>query len=393
MIRDEVAGAAAAVLEQCWRDGYCVPNPDVYPHLWLWDSCFHAISWAALGDPRAATELASCLDAQLPGGFVPHMRYAEPTEGPGPLTDRSSFTQPPIYAHAARVLTDRGLALVPGTLERIERGLDYLWNHRMTADGLLFIVHPWESGSDDSPRFDDWVGRSSWSRLPFTIFDHQLAEATKFDEEGAAVGSREFVVAPAAINAFAAHAAAELAALTGDPQWSRRADELAAAIDGLLWNDELQHWVDQPIVGGGPSAAIPTLDGLMPALVTADQERARLALAQAADPAAYAAAFGLRFVPAGHPRYQPEQYWRGPAWPQLNYMLYQAALRWDATDLAGTIAATSRRAALVSGFAEYWNPETGAGVGAAPQGWAALAAAYPPATSASPGPAGSPIPS
>ncbi|MDT3439135.1 MULTISPECIES: MGH1-like glycoside hydrolase domain-containing protein [unclassified Pseudofrankia] len=376
MILGEVDGAAA-VLERCWRDGYCVPNPDVYPHLWLWDSCFHSISWAALGDPRAAVELASCLDAQLPSGFVPHMRYAAPSEGSGPLTDRSSFTQPPIYAHAARVLTERGLPLAPGTLERIERALDYLWNHRMTADGLLFIVHPWESGSDDSPRFDDWIGRSAWSRLAFTIFDHQLVEATKFDEEGAAVWSREFVVAPAAINAFAAHAARELGALTGKQEWHRRADELAAAIDDLLWDGEQHHWVDKPIVGGGPSTVLPTLDGLMPALVTPDPERARLALAQAEDAAGYAAPFGLRFLPAGHPRYQPEQYWRGPAWPQLNYMLYQAARRWEATTLAEAIADASRRAALVSGFAEYWNPETGAGLGAIPQGWAALAAAYP----------------
>ncbi|HEY9349854.1 MAG TPA: hypothetical protein VIP75_04095, partial [Acidothermales bacterium] len=55
--------------------GYCVPNPAVYPHLWLWDSCFHAIIWAHLGDDRAARELAAVLDGQLPDGLVPHMRY------------------------------------------------------------------------------------------------------------------------------------------------------------------------------------------------------------------------------------------------------------------------------------------------------------------------------
>jgi hypothetical protein len=354
-----------------------VPNPEVYPHLWLWDSCFHAISWAALGDRRASVELASCLDAQLPNGFVPHMRYAAPSEGRGPLVDRSSFTQPPIYAHAARVLVDRGLPVAADTLARIERALDHLWTQRMSTDGLLYIVHPWESGSDDSPRFDDWVGRSSWSRLAFTIFDHGLVDSTEFDDQGAAHWSRDFVVAPAAFNAFAAHAAAELAALTGDPAWRRRSDELASAIDAVLWDPEQSHWVDRPIVGGGPSAVIPTLDGLTPLLVTADPAKAAAALALAVDPASYAAPFGLRFVPAAHARYSPEQYWRGPAWPQLNYMVYQAARRWDAAPLAELIADASRRAAVVSGFAEYWNPETGAGLGARPQGWAALAATYP----------------
>jgi hypothetical protein len=373
-----ITDGAAAVLAACWRDQYCVPNPEVYPHLWLWDSCFHAISWAALGDRRASVELASCLDAQLPNGFVPHMRYASPSEGRGPLADRSSFTQPPIYAHAARVLADRGLPVAADTLARIERALDHLWTHRMGQDGLLYIVHPWESGSDDSPRFDDWVGRSTWSRLAFTIFDHALVDSTEFDEQGAARWSRDFVVAPAAFNAFAAHAAAELAALTGDPAWRRRSGELAGAIDDVLWDADQAHWVDKPIVGGGPSALIPTLDGLTPLLVTADPAKARAALALAADPAGYAAPFGLRFVPPGHPRYSPEQYWRGPAWPQLNYMLYQAARRWEAAPLVEAIADASRRAAVVSGFAEYWNPETGAGLGARPQGWAALAATYPP---------------
>jgi hypothetical protein len=373
-----ISEGAAAVLAECWRDGYCVPNPDVYPHLWLWDSCFHAISWSALGDPRAHVELASCLDAQLPHGFVPHMRYASPSEGRGPLADRSSFTQPPIYAHAARVIGARGGPVSADTISRIERGLDHLWTHRRGSDGLLFIVHPWESGSDDSPRFDDWAGRTTWSRLAFTIVDHALVDAAEFDEHGAARWSRAFVVAPAAFNAFAAHAAAELAAVTGDPLWRDRATQLASAIDDVLWDAEQAHWVDRPIVGGGESARLPTLDGLMPSLVTADPVKARAALAHATDSAVYAAEFGLRFVPAGHPRYSPEQYWRGPAWPQLNYMLFQAARRWDDAALAEAIADVSRRAALASKFAEYWNPETGEGLGAAPQGWAALAATYPP---------------
>jgi hypothetical protein len=30
---------------------------------------------------------------------------------------------------------------------------------------------------------------------------------------------------------------------------------------------------------------------------------------------------------------------------------------------------------LTSGFAEYWSPEDGTGLGAVPQGWAAVAAA------------------
>jgi hypothetical protein len=376
---DPVRRGALGVLEGTWRpeDGFCPPNPTTYPHLWLWDSCFHAIAWAGLGDPRAATELGSCLQAQLSHGFVPHMRYASPSINRGPLADRSSFTQPPIYAHAARAIAGRGIELTRATLPAVTRALDYLWEHRRTDDGLLFIVHPWESGSDDSPRWDSWIGRSDWNRLAFTAADHRLVAAALFDNRGAAVTSRAFVAAPSAFNAFAGHAAAELAALTGDATWARRAAELAEAVDGLLWDEAQGLWVDRAIVGDGATASIPTLDGLMPALITADEDKARRALAQAADPTRFAAPFGPRFLPRDHPAYRADEYWRGPAWPQLGYMRTVAARAWGEDALAAELADTGRRSALASGFAEYWNPETGDGLGARPQGWAAVAAAYP----------------
>ena len=50
---------AARVLTQAWQPGlgYCRPNRHSYPHLWLWDSCFHAIAWFAIGDARGLREL------------------------------------------------------------------------------------------------------------------------------------------------------------------------------------------------------------------------------------------------------------------------------------------------------------------------------------------------
>ena len=75
------------------------------------------------------------------------------------------------------------------------------------------------------------------------------------------------------------------------------------------------------------------------------------------------------------PTFEPTTYWRGPAWPQLTYLLWVAADRRRpiaaaADDLAGRLVAGARR----SGLAEYWHPDTGAGLGAVPQSWAALAA-------------------
>ncbi len=372
-----VEDAARAVLEAAWDDerGYCFPHRGVYPHLWLWDSCFHAIAWAALGDPRCLRELEAVFAAQLDDGFVPHMRYAEPTIERGPLQHASSFTQPPVYAHAAAELARRGFDVPEAVVTAAAAGLDWLWRHRMGDGGLLYVVHPWESGADDSPRWDDWVGSTAWSRPVWTEADLRLRDAVTYHPSGAAAWSAEFVAAPAAFNAIAAHGAAEVADLTADESWAGRARALAAAVDGELWDEATGLWSDRAIVGGGPSVAVPTLDGALPALVTADAARAARALAALADPAAFRGEYGLRYAPATHPRYEPGGYWRGSSWMQLHYLAGLTAARWEDADLAAYLRQACRVAVRLSGFAEHWDPDTGAGLGARPQTWSALVAA------------------
>jgi glycogen debranching enzyme len=71
-------------------------------------------------------------------------------------------------------------------------------------------------------------------------------------------------------------------------------------------------------------------------------------------------------------------YWRGPAWPPLNYLFQQAAKRLDLEDMALELAKLTAAGAKASGWAEYWNPENGRGLGAVPQSWAGLVIAMQP---------------
>jgi hypothetical protein len=373
-----LAALCRSVLEEAWDAdrGYCFPHRGVYPNQWLWDSCFHAVAWAAVGDERGAAELAGIFKRQLDNGFVPHMRYARDELYRGPLTGASSYTQPPMYAHAARYLEARGVGADGDVVAACGRGLDYLWSHRRTDDGLIFIVHPWEAGSDDSPRWDSWVGTTEWSRQEWTAFDLRLVPATRWSDAGDAVWSEDFVVAPAGFNAIVAHAYAEHAALTGDQRSLRRAGDLAAAMDHALWDEATGIWIDRPAVGGGESCRVPTLDGALPALVTADPGKALRALGALWDERRFSAPFGPAFVWRSHPTYRSDGYWRGAVWPQLAYLFWLAAHRWGLHDLALHLAETAVAGTLRSGFSEYWDAESGAASGATPQTWAAVAAAY-----------------
>ncbi len=151
------------MMDAHWREpGYTCPNPERYPWQWLWDSCFHSIIWAALGDERAVVELGTVFAGQDPSGFVPHMGYWGDAEHHADFWGRSGFssiTQPPMYGHTIAELTRRGLSVSDELAERATLGLSFLLKvRRRSATGLVELAHPWESGADDSPRWDDVSG-------------------------------------------------------------------------------------------------------------------------------------------------------------------------------------------------------------------------------------------
>ena len=369
------------LLERHWdaERGYCVPNPLRYPHLWLWDSCFHAVIWAHLDDERAVRELVGALDGQLAQGLVPHMRYGgvPPDTWLGPLPATSSLAQPPMFGHAAKVLIARGMAVPDQTLAKARRGLDWLWTHRRTDLDLLYVVHPWEAGNDHSPRWDPWGApgrtRHDYDRPARTAWNKGLMADVSFHPDGAAAWSSAFVACPAGFNAYVAFNLAELARALDDPDLAERSRRITAAMDEHLWDPAERLWADLPLVGGGQGLVTsPISDGVMGALVTADAARARAALDQLEQPERFAAPFGPANVTRTHLAYDPTMYWRGPAWPPLNYLYWLALHRWERALQAATLAERTRAAAFRSGWAEYWNPENGDGLGAVPQTWTGL---------------------
>ena len=376
-----VRARARTVLEQHWDDerGYCVPNATVYPHLWLWDSCFHAIIWAHLGDDRATRELSAVLAGQLPDGLVPHMRYGG--DGPdtwlGPLATTSSLAQPPMFGHAIKVLRSRRITVSGETIDRARHGLDWLWSQRRAENDLLYIVHPWEAGNDHSPRWDGWgaPGRTpaDYDRAARTAWNKARMSDVIFHDDGAAAWSSTFVASPAGFNAYVAFNLAELADTLGDDELAARSRRIAAAMDDHLWHEDEGLWCDLALVGGDrPLVTTPISDGVMGALVTADRARAERALAQLDRPERFDAPYGPTNVARQDPAYDPRMYWRGAAWPNLNYLLWLARRRWQQSDGADRLASRTRNAATRSGWAEYWDPEDATGLGAIPQSWTGL---------------------
>ena len=200
------------------------------------------------------------------------------------------------------------------------------------------------------------------------------------DGDGAAIGSDRFVVCPAAFNAYVAFNARELGIVADDPALLHDADELAALIDELLWDEDTGMWADRPVLGGdGRSHRFrsPMVPCRCWCLAIRDMPNGRWGRSL------------IQRSSAGPRSDRPTWLRTGPgrtggvlaresAWPNMNYLLWLAARRWNDTLVAGKIARSTVAGAKASGWAEYWNPHTGEGLGAVPQSWTALAATMTP---------------
>ena len=187
-MRDEktLLSDAESVLKRKNRGDYTMPAGELYPHQWLWDSCFIAIGQRHIDIDRAQTELLSLLRGQWSNGMRPNMIF---NDDPAFRNDRASWkswlnpsspsgvatsgiTQPPMLAEA--------VVRVGEKLDVPERRTWYsqmwpallayhqwLYNERDPHDeGLISLVHPWETGLDNTP---PWMAYLHDHQLPFWI--------------------------------------------------------------------------------------------------------------------------------------------------------------------------------------------------------------------------------
>ncbi|MET0826090.1 MAG: hypothetical protein ABWZ89_06215 [Acidimicrobiales bacterium] len=367
----DLRAAVATMMAAHWREGgYTVPHGSVYPWQWLWDSCFHSLIWAELGDgDRAVAELANALAVQDELGFVPHMTYHGDPAARADFWGRpgtSSITQPPVYGHAAAELVRRGVSVPHELVERAVDGVRFLLEHRArTTDGLVTVVHPWETGCDDSPRWDGWCP-GGYERARFREVKGELLAGVEWSEGGAPLANPAFPVGSAGFNALVAWNALELAGVTGDDGLATAAADLTGALDGR-WSGDRATWTDD---GPHLSRGVRTADALLPTLLlTRDRDEAFAALG---DGTGLGGPFGAAGTDRREPAYDPTSYWRGPVWPQVTYLLWVAASR-AGHPVARELATGLRAGALSSGLAEYWHPDTAAAGGAVPQSWTGVA--------------------
>ncbi len=404
--------------------------PNLYPHQWSWDAAFVAIGLARFDVPRAVTELETLLGAQWSTGMIPHIRYAEQGGDyfPGPArwgraaampdgVATSGITQPPVHAIAVRHVLDRGREN-GGRDRQVAEGFAaatfdrWLAWHRWLATardpegvGLVEIHHGWESGFDNSPRWDGPYSRvvpgalppyerrdtahvgSAGERPSDAEYDRYLwlleqKRSVGYDD-AAILDVVAFRVRDVFFSAILAAASDVLAGIGDELGRAAEAAELrgmaarfragvASTVDpvtGLARDQDVLtgEWISPetvagfaPLVAGGDPALLARQSTIMRGPRWMDHPALAHPLPPSTSPAS--------------PEFRPRTYWRGPVWPFLVLLLGWAAARDGDPVLAKELRAASLDQLSDLTFAEYYDPLTGAPLGSGRQSWTAAAA-------------------
>ncbi|MEX2135724.1 MAG: hypothetical protein WEB29_02015 [Chloroflexota bacterium] len=377
---------------------YVCPSAGTYPYQWFWDSCFHAVVLSHLDVVRAESELTTLLANQQPDGFVPHMTLwpadrAPDSSGPYRVAGRSPWLsasmQPPVLAEAVAAVAarGRGAAFTREVLPAVRRFYDWCARERdPDRDGLIAIFEPHESGMDQTPAYDAYLGVNGDEPAAFEAAWREVAEsnARAGHIAEAIFDSDRFVVEDLAINALYAENQRVLGRLldeTGDADGAallgERAQRTTAALLERCWSpaDEDFHGL-----AGRSETRLPggTVAGLLPIILAElPGEIVDRIVRRIEDPADFGARYPVPCVSLGHPAYRAAPaggtvLWRGPSWINTNWYIARGLRRHGREELAARIEDASLSLVEQSDFREHYNAQSGEGYGAKGFAWSAL---------------------
>jgi len=391
--------AAASVLLGNWRGSYTVPAGGLYPHQWSWDSAFIAIGLRHLSPRRAQQELDTILSAQwvdgrLPqivfhsgrdDGYSPGVSFWRSDRIPGsPPVETAGLIQPPNHALATLMVHEADPAesirrrYLERAYPRLVRWHDYLRERRSTASGLAKVIHPWESGMDNSPYWDaclagmsetyseaiprpDLLHADAGHRPSNGEYGKYLYLAARYRDHDCddADESFPFQFEDPAFNALWARSELALSAVAeligADPEPHRaEARRITDALDEL-WCDELGCYVARDAVTGRLQP-YRTVSGLVPLLLPELPHTSDL-LDLLRGP--HFRLGEVAMVPSHDltaPTFDSARYWRGPSWFNTAWLIAEALYERGLTDEAGLLARNMDDGALEHDFPEYLDP-------------------------------------
>ncbi|MEX0766685.1 MAG: trehalase family glycosidase [bacterium] len=414
MTEQDLLSRAEGVLRANDVGEYTKPSGRLYPHQWNWDSAFNALGWAHVDWERATREVEALLAAQWTNGMLPHIRYnpsvTDYAPGPEWWTDvpvtragevTSGISQPPVLSTMVHLV---GLIQPDGQRRRhwwdrvydaLAESLLYFERDRTTGNSpLIVLVHPWESGLDNSPRWDAAAAKGFRPTRPYRRVDTTKVAAAERPT------SRDYDLYMFLVELIASHRYDMRSYLPVTPfafydamfnaAWYRAVKDLNriadminrpvivsdASLDAFrrayqatLWDDEAAMFLDFDLTA---RAKVPVHSWTGIAAVYAglvDGRQAELIY----DGYTKRSRNCRRFpsVLPDQTGFESDRYHRGPVWVNANWMITRGLAELGLQSRARQLGEATIELVRRSGFYEYFDAYTGRGAGADQFSWTA----------------------
>lgn len=424
----DIAEECTKVLQANDRGLYTAPADGLYPHQWLWDSCFTAIGLRHIDVDRAKTEITSLLDAQWHNGMIPNMilrstayvhdaniwrSWLNPNSPDGMRT--SGITQPPLIAEAVvqigqKMKVHERRTWYKQTFPAILAFHQWLYAERDPHhEGLVLQVHPWEVGLDNTP---PWISelhskqKAWWIRSIETLRLSWLASLFRRDTKFVPVEQRAniidllalfssqrrlrrmnydihrildnalFAIEDVTFNAIFARANQHLAAIAKTigaelpDDFVSNSAKTEKALE-QLWDPYSSQYYSREFVTHRllKEPSIATLAPLYSGAIS--KERAHQLVKLLKNTNAFSTPFPVPSVPRNSTWFDAQRYWQGPTWVNTNWMIIDGLRRYGFDAEADVLAGRTVEMVTNAGCFEYFNPLDGAGIGAPNFSWTA----------------------
>ncbi len=411
------------------RGNYTQPADKLYPHQWLWDSCFIAIGLRHLDVERAKMELLSLLRGQWDNGMLPNIIFRD---DPQYHFDRSvwrswlnpfapsgvsttGITQPPMLAEA--------VVQVGKKLEWPERRLwyrmvypallkyhEWLYKERDPHnEGLILLIHPWETGLDNTPPWMDEMHEHLmplWIRLiEKTRFDRVLnlfrrdTKSVMVDERFSTIESLMlvdtqrrlrrkrydinkildhslFAIEDLSFNSIFIRANTHLREIAKSlkeelpPELEQNMKKTETAFEEL-WDVYSAQYYSRDFVTHR-LLKTPSIATLLPLYAGhIDKDRAAKLVRLLENEHSFGPAYPVPSVPLNSFWFHRKLYWQGPTWVNMNWLIIDGLERYGFKDHAAALRESTLEMVKKSGFYEYFDPVDASPAGVADFSWTA----------------------
>lgn len=417
------------VLKQNDRGGWTVPAGDLYPHQWLWDSCFVSIGLRHLDVDRAQTELLSLIKGQWSNGMIPNILMATGDEyrrdrelwrsylspySPNDIAT-SGITQPPMLAEAVVAIgqilkSPERKSWYRSMYQPLTRYHEWLYEERDPhKEGLVINIHPWETGLDNSP---PWISELRKHSMPWWIIGFEmlhldsLVNLVRRDTRHVPPGQRMsniealaywaalrrlrrkaynseailsrslFAVQDLTFNSILIRANECLVSIADELKLDLPAEllakfELSKKALEELWDEQSGQYFSRSFVGH-KLIEEETIATLMPLYSGAiSKEKAARLVDILKKRRRFATDWPIPSVPVNSPYFDPNKYWQGPTWVNTNWLIIRGLQRYGYSEEAKLISDRTIELVRNGGPSEYFNPLTGDPVGASDFSWTA----------------------